>query len=89
MEGSIQTLCKNVMEGSIVSPSADQTYLDYMLAHLYVANPQARIGAIQNMIILDYQSLLESGAVPSRDFKTAEKYSFQYISACDATIRYS
>ncbi len=60
--------------------------MDYVVSHLYVANPQARIGAIQTMTMEAYHVLKAKGMVPCTNFKTAETYSFQYISACEATM---
>lgn len=61
--------------------------MDYLVSHLYVANPQARIGAIQTMTMGAYNTLKEKGMVPCTNFKTAETYTYQYISACEASMR--
>jgi hypothetical protein len=86
-EPGIKKLCRQVRDGSILSPNAYQLFMDYVVSHLYVANPQARIGAIQTMTMEAYDVLKSKGMVPCTNFKTSETYSFQYISACEASMR--
>jgi hypothetical protein len=88
-ESGIKRLCREVREGAILTSAAYQRYMDFTLAHLYVANPQARIGAIQAMTMAAFEMLESKGMVPSTSFKTERNYTFQYISACEASLRYS
>lgn len=71
----------------MLSPNSYQVFMDYVVSHLYVANPQARIGAIETMTIGAYNTLKAKGMVPCTSFKTADTYAFQYISACEASMR--
>lgn len=83
----IKKLCLQLRNGSILSSNSYQIFMDYLVSHLYVANPQARIGAIQTMTMGAYNTLKARGMVPCTNFKTAETYGYQYISACEASMR--
>jgi hypothetical protein len=88
-EKDIVKLCERISSGTVlVSPQAYQQYVDYTVAHLYVTNPQARIGAIQSLTLSGYAALRANGIVPCSDFKTADTYAYQCVSACAASQRY-
>lgn len=86
-EPEIKKICRQLRDGSLISPSSYQIFQDYLMSHLYVANPQARVGAIQSMSMHAYGVLKARGLAPCTGFKTAETYGFQYISACEASLQ--
>lgn len=73
-------------KGGIVSTPQYNRVLDFVVSHLYVANPQSRIGCINRMNLRQYQELHESGRTGCHDFKTWDKFAVQYVNACPATI---
>lgn len=62
--------------------------INFIAAHLYVANPQSRVGAINRLTIDQSKILIADGRLECSDFKTWESYEAQYITACPATIKY-
>jgi len=87
-EKGISKICTDVSKGNIlISPQAYQEFVDFLISHLYVANPQARIGAIQCLTLSGYQSLNAKGVVSCSDFKTADAYAYQCVTACPASQR--
>lgn len=85
-EPKINKICSQYRQGFIV-PGASQIYMDYLMAHLYVANPQARIGAFESLSLAALQKLKEDGMVPSSNFKTSSTYSYQFVTAGEASVR--
>lgn len=61
--------------------------LNFISAHLYVANPQGRVGSISRMTIEQFRILCSEGRLECSDFKTWESYEAQFITACPATIK--
>lgn len=61
--------------------------LNFIAAHLYVANPQSRVGAINRMTVEQSRILFSEGRLECSDFKTWETYEAQFITACPATIK--
>lgn len=62
--------------------------INFIAAHLYVANPQSRVGAINRLTLDQCQILCTDGRLECSDFKTWESYEAQFITACPATIMY-
>lgn len=62
--------------------------VNFIAAHLYVANPQSRVGAINRMTWDQFEVLCSDGRLECTDFKTWESYEAQFITACPATITY-
>ena len=60
----------------------------YMIAHIYVMNPQARVGAVGGLEMDALADLRSEGMTASSKFKTAHIYGTQFIFACDASLRY-
>ena len=84
VEKQYSKLCEVVIKGD-GKDYMYQRYVDYVLAHLYVANPQGRIQAIEELKISEYQELFQKGRVASTHFKTAGTYTYQIITACEAS----
>lgn len=59
---------------------------NFCISHLYVGNPQGRIGAINEMKLQDLLRLKEDGIVGSPHLKTRETFGVQFIAACKPTI---
>ena len=62
--------------------------LNFIAAHLYVANPQSRVGAINRLTLQQCRILCDEGRLECSDFKTWETYEAQFITACPATIKF-
>jgi hypothetical protein len=62
-------------------------FLVYVIAHMYVANPQARVGGLESMDIDCLPELRERGFISTSRFKTAATYGYQTIVVCSATLR--
>jgi len=66
---------------------------DYLMAtyfcicHLYVGNPQGRIGALNEMKLCDLERLKEEGMIGSPHFKTRDTFGVQFIAACKPTLQ--
>lgn len=58
----------------------------FCVCHLYVGNPQGRIGALCEMRVRDLKRMKEDGIVGSPHLKTRDTYGVQFISACQPTI---
>jgi hypothetical protein len=76
------------MAGGIISATNYNKYLEFVISHLYIANPQARIGAIKDLTLSDYELLKAHGMISCQQFKTSETYTYQHVTACPATIDY-
>jgi hypothetical protein len=62
------------------------SFLSYLMAHIYVANPQARVGAFHLLTTDTVFTLLNNdGMASSSNFKTQKTYGSQVILACKAT----
>ncbi len=62
--------------------------INFIAAHLYVANPQSRVGAINRLTVDQFRVLCSHGRLECSDFKTWETFEAQFITACPATISY-
>ena len=62
-------------------------FLVYLVTHMYVANPQARPGALESMDLACMSDLREKGVVTTSRFKTAETYGYQTIVVGPATLK--
>lgn len=100
-ETKMMTLCKGVHAGSIVPQTTYQgqmthflsinfvlVFLDFLISHLYVANPQARIGAIQTLLLVDWERM-KDGTISCSQFKTEATFGYQFVSICLATQRFA
>jgi hypothetical protein len=72
-------------KGGIISNWEYSQVLAFVISHLYVANPQSRVGAISRLTLDQHQELQHSGHLACSDFKTWETYEAQFINACPAT----
>lgn len=75
-------------KGNIILSVDYLKVINYIAAHLYVANPQSRVGAINRLTVAQCHILCEDGRLECSDFKTWESYEAQFITACPATITY-
>ena len=54
---------------------------------MYVANPQARPGALESMDLSCMSDVREKGSIRTSKFKTADTYGYQTIVAGPATLK--
>lgn len=87
IEPSIIKLCERAQQGNIFSKRDYKSFLDFLISHFYVANPQARICAMDKLQLNHMHQLKDCGKVAMEDFKTCETYKYQIIMACPATYR--
>jgi hypothetical protein len=80
-------LCEKAQQGNKVSKREYKAFLDFLITHFYVANPQARICAMDKLTLNHMKELKDCGKVAMEDFKTSETYNYQIIMACPATYR--
>jgi len=81
-------LIARAKQGFHLNPTEYNDSLNFIIAHLFVANPQSRIGAINRLTMLQYPELCSQGRIDCTDFKTWATYEAQYVHACPATIKY-
>jgi hypothetical protein len=62
-------------------------FLAYIIAHMYVANPQARVGGLEYMDLDCLPTLQKNGFISTSHFKTAATYGYQTIVVCPSTLR--
>jgi hypothetical protein len=84
---TFEKIVKKAQEGFAI-PSEDYLAATYfVVCHLYIGNPQGRIGALNELKLSDFDQLKSDGMVGSPHFKTVDTYGVQYISACNSTIQ--
>jgi hypothetical protein len=88
IEPTMIRLCSQTMEGGILPSSSYNRFLEFIVSHLYIFNPQARIGAIKELTLEDFDQLKMTGIISCEMFKTSETYHFQHVTTCPATIEY-
>lgn len=88
IEPTMIRLCSQTMEGGILPSISYNRFLEFVIAHLYIYNPQARIGAIKELTLGDFEQLRMTGIISCENFKTSETYKFQHVTTCPATIEY-
>lgn len=69
-------------------PSSYLYLVYYMIAHVYVMNPQARVGAVGMLNMDSLAELRSDGMTASSTFKTARLYGTQFVITCQASLRY-
>ncbi len=87
-ESRILGIIEKAKKGGIIRLSEYNEVLNFTVSHLYVANPQSRIGAISRMTLSQHQELQMSGHLACTDFKTWQSYEAQFINACPASRLY-
>lgn len=78
-------IIETAKKGGIISTWEYSQVLNFVVSHLYVTNPQSRVGAISRMTLEQHEELQNSGHLGCTDFKTWETYEAQFINACPAT----
>jgi hypothetical protein len=78
---------QKAQDGYIISSEDYLVATYFCICHLYVGNPQGRIGAINEMKLQDVDRLKTEGIVGSSQFKTRDTYGVQFIAACKSTIQ--
>ena len=86
-EKSILKIIQRAKEGSIILAVDYLRVVNFIAAHLYVTNPQSRVGAINRLTLDQCEILCRDGGLECSDFKTWDTYEAQFITACPATIR--
>lgn len=87
-EKSVVNLIEKAKNGSMILSTEYIQIVNFISAHLYVANPQSRVGAINRLTIKQCRILCDEGRLECSDFKTWETYEAQFITACPATIKF-
>lgn len=72
--------------GGIMLSNEYQKVINFLVAHLFVANPQSRVGALNRLNMDQCRQLCRDGRLACQDFKTWETYESQFITACPATV---
>ena len=87
-ENYILKIIERTKKGSVLLAVDYLRVVNFVAAHLYIANPQSRVGAINRLTLEQCRNLCREGRLECSDFKTWETYEAQFITACPATIRY-
>lgn len=87
-EKTILNLIEKAKKGFMILSTEYIQIMNFIAAHLYVANPQSRVGAINRLTLQQCRSLCDEGRLECSDFKTWETYEAQFITACPATIKF-
>jgi hypothetical protein len=81
-----EKIIRKLQDGSLLSTEDYLMTTYFCVCHLYVGNPQGRIGALCEMRVRDLKRMKEDGIVGSPHLKTRDTYGVQFISACQPTI---
>ena len=87
-EPKAQQVISALVDDDTFCPSSYLYLVYYMIAHVYVMNPQARVGAVGRLEMDSLADLRSDGMTASSKFKTAKLYGTQFIITCDASLRY-
>jgi hypothetical protein len=62
-------------------------YLQFLISHIYLTNPQARIGGIAQLDFAKLEDLRNKGIANTDTFKTSATFGFQFIVLGQASLR--
>ena len=62
------------------------SFLCFLVSHIYVANPNARVGGVSHLNLDSLAELRSNGLVSTDLFKTSEKYGSQFIVVGPASL---